>query len=470
MALFDETVQLIDQMSVYKAFDGLNRVKLHNVGLKEFLGKNIRFRMMFGADIQAAISETAERRGQKAIVQGIGYENGNKITLGCSAKGRVWSKMRGNVKQFTDWSKKIAKKLNDPNIDPNTILRNTLIPRLLDSRPNVYPIFLDWHEDQYMHSETKFSFTVNGRSFDLSNAELEVVNPAEDNELKFALVTEDVSVELELKLSSEEFPIGNGETEDIPVFKIEQISTQTATAHFGTKTMSLEEFFNTYVPTIWFADGSALTGTEYVELKQDIGLYRVDNIIPWDWTGVDLSKEAQGVTPKVTDSIQYKVIEVLKAQDYDIIYDDDYSGEIADVLTVKNTDDKLIIELYHLKYAIDGRVSQQIKNFYEVCGQTQKSIQWKHRKGREFFSHLLRRENKVRNGNSCSRLERGTIQDLERLERLAKEEIPMEFKIFIVQPGLSKANTTDDILSLLGVTENYLMETAAIDLKVITSA
>lgn len=46
----------------------------------------------------------------------------------------------------------------------------------------------------------------------------------------------------------------------------------------------------------------------------------------------------------------------------------------------------------------------------------------------------------------------------------------MSYEIFIVQPSISKSNVNEDILNLLGVTENYIKETTSIDLKVICSA
>lgn len=159
----------------------------------------------------------------------------------------------------------------------------------------------------------------------------------------------------------------------------------------------------------------------------------------------------------------------MKQQECDIIYDDDYAGEIADVVTLKLLDDKIIVGLYHLKFALDGVVSNQIKNFYEVCGQAQKSVHWRHKDGSEFINHLLRRETKTKNGYTRSRLERGTVSQLERLLRIAKKEIPVEFEIYVVQPGVSKATISNDILALLGVTENYTKEVGGINLKVITS-
>jgi hypothetical protein len=45
----------------------------------------------------------------------------------------------------------------------------------------------------------------------------------------------------------------------------------------------------------------------------------------------------------------------------------------------------------------------------------------------------------------------------------------MNFEVLIVQPSLSASKTSESILTLLGVTENYLKEVAAINLKVIVS-
>jgi hypothetical protein len=115
-------------------------------------------------------------------------------------------------------------------------------------------------------------------------------------------------------------------------------------------------------------------------------------------------------------------------------------------------------------------VSNQIKNFYEVCGQAQKSVHWKHKGGKEFINHLLRRKTKRKDAHSCSRLEKGCSADLIKLLNVVKNEIPTEYEIFIVQPGLSKASAPNDILTLLGVTEAYIKEFADINLRVIASA
>src|SRR5690606_13358793 len=88
--LYDKAV-MINQLNVFKSFYDIKRVSLQNVGLKEFLNRKIRFTMRVGTDIEEALSIAEQQRGQKAFVFGSGYDEGDKITLGCSYKGRIWS-------------------------------------------------------------------------------------------------------------------------------------------------------------------------------------------------------------------------------------------------------------------------------------------------------------------------------------------------------------------------------------------
>ena len=464
IAIIGKDAELIRGLPVFKSFYNIKRVKLQNVGLRQFLGKNIRFRMMVGSDVAEALSLAERQRGEKAFVMGAGYEDGKPVNIGASYKGRIWTKLAGDLKDYKKWCEALGKKLVDETIDPNQILKETLIPTMITEIPNVQPVWIDWDVDMYIDIETKFKFRIGGISYDMSNVELCLEGTDQDKNIMFSLFAEDKKAIFKLRMFENQDGVDH-----FPDFKIIQISSEPVEVQYGNRTASGQDFFDKYIPTIWFADGSALTGNEYIELKQSIQVYPKDEIIVWDWSNVDLHNEAQGISPKKTDSIQYKVIQQLKLEDYDIIYDDDYSGEIADVIAMKLEPERIIVKLYHLKYASDGVVSNQIKNFYEVCGQAQKSIHWKHKDGRTFINHLLRRETKSKNGQSCSRLEKGNHSDLLKLLNVIKNEIPTEFEIFIVQPGLSKSNASHEILTLLGVTENYVKEFADVNLKVIAS-
>lgn len=369
------------------------------------------------------------------------------------------------LRNFILWCKNIGRKVNDDSIDPNQVLRQTLIPKIVTEIPKIFPTHIDWGDNFYDLAESRISFRIDNQEFGLYNCSIELVEPNNNGTVEFEIKTPSSTVRFKLEL----FIDYGLENTQFPNFRVVKLNNIASEIIYGNKTSSLTEYLNENPIIIWFADGSALQGNEYIELKQIIQPYPINRLIAWNWDGVDLRKEAQGIIPLRTDSIQYKVIERLKQEDYDIIYDDDYSGEIADVITIKEFDNEIKVVFYHIKFAKDGLVNTRIDNFYEVCGQAQKSVHWKHKKGAEFFEHFLRRKLKVRNGQERSRIEKGTEQDLERLLLIAKNRKPMYFEVYIVQPSLSIGSTTESIMTLLGVTENYLKEVADIDLKVIVN-
>ena len=62
------------------------------------------------------------------------------------------------------------------------------------------------------------------------------------------------------------------------------------------------------------------------------------------------------------------------------MFNDDGSGEAADLVGLKDIDEQTIaLCLVHCKNAHGGEVSADIRNFYTVCGQAQKSVSIKHR-------------------------------------------------------------------------------------------
>ena len=461
---------LIKGIDVFRTFHNVKRIKLRNVGLKVHMGKDERYRMHVGRDIENALSEAELQNSEKAFVVGDGFENGDKISIGASFKGRIWSlNGAGNVLTFKDWCLEQGEKLTDDSIDGNQILRQTLIPKTVSCMPNKAEVFaIDWDGIMWDKGESYFTFNLQGIESHLYNTDLLLREnePVQGNAVFFAVTNGIQRVEFKMEL----FENSQNPNHKYADFRITKLSECEATISYGSKTVELEKYLYENTPTIYFADGSSLCGTEYIELTSPPAIYDSNRIIQWNWDGVDLSKESQGKAPNLkTDSIQYHVIQELQKEDYDIIFDDDNAGEIADVITMKQVNNKLRIELYHLKFAQDGRVSNRIDNFYEVCGQAQKSANWKYKEAEELVDHMLRREVKREGGTESSRIQKGDKETLVKLLRLAKKKIPVEYSIYIVQPGVSKESVSDEILTLLGVTDSYLKDKTGIDLQVITS-
>ena len=184
-AIIGKDAEQINEINIFRAFHGLQRVSLQNVGLKEFLGKNIRFRMSVGTDVEQALSIAEKERGQKAFVFGVGYVEGEKVSLGCSYKGKIWSKLRGGLKEYTEWCIEVGKKLIDEKIDPNQVLKETLMPKSISTRPKgIFPVWIDWDEEMYNHSEIKYKFLIDEKKYDLSNCELQITKATEEEKLQ----------------------------------------------------------------------------------------------------------------------------------------------------------------------------------------------------------------------------------------------------------------------------------------------
>lgn len=452
---------LIAGMNVFRIFHEVDRLTLYNVGTRRGIGQDITFQSFYGKGVQDGIRELEQGTLIKNNFFGVGYKDGEKVSLGCSVKGKIWSYQRGNLDELTKWCREIGEIVEDNTIDPNIVLQHTLAIESISRRPEVMPTLADWHPSVYEYAEDRFQFDFNGSVLDLSDVELNILNPTTNGILQFSLDTTDYSVQFEVQLGI------NGETQE-KYFQVVKMNNADCTVRYGNKSVSIRDFFQEFTPVIWFADGSQLLQNLYVRLKVIPGMISADNIITDDWNGVNIGNESQDIDPYIQDSIQFYFINKIR-NDFQIIYDDDGKGEIADIIGINDSEESINIHLYHLKYASNGQVSNNIDNFYQVCGQAQKSLKWKHRDGKEFFNHLFKRKIKTLNGASCSRIVKGTEDDLENLLSQAKYTKPMKFHIYIVQPSLSKANASDDILLLLGNVHHYLATVGNIELKVYSS-
>jgi hypothetical protein len=61
---------------------------------------------------------TEERQLIKNNLFGNGFRAGERVSIGCSTKGKVWSYMTGNLLEYQEWARHIGKLLEDTSIKP----------------------------------------------------------------------------------------------------------------------------------------------------------------------------------------------------------------------------------------------------------------------------------------------------------------------------------------------------------------
>lgn len=455
-SVFDDAKRLSGE-SIFKCLYGINRLMLANVGLNSAIDGPIRYKMFTGIDIVGAISESQKGNSYKSNLFGIGYNGNGKISIGCSHKGTVWSRWVESIDYWKNWCNEVYDKINNPNISTKDVLEGVLQPEIIYKRPKEYAYRIDWPNEFDISCETNIYIQTNFRDIPIYEMEIGLIQTTDSEPLKFYVKSMD---------ESEEFTL----TIDDKGFYFNKVKSANFILHVGKKEYSLTEYFKIFQPTIKFINQATLQGNYYIKANVKSNLvFPKKNILvrKWDKLGVNIQKESQKLT-KEKDSIQYSIIQELKNKnEYTIIFDDDNSGEIADIVAIKEEIDRIKIEFYHCKYSHEKKAGSRVADLYEVCGQAEKSVTWKQDVIR-IMDRMKYRESYRMKKNKVSRFELGDIKTLNIIRNKLKV-MNAQLEIYIVQPGVDSKNITGEMNQLLCGTSAYLMETYGVHFKMICS-
>lgn len=446
--------------NVFRVLGGIRRLTLTNLGLSHALGKNIRYTMFMGADIADGLTEAAKFNRRKSNLFGLGYENDEKVTIGCSAKGRLWSyKVAYDLSEWTDWCAHVGAKLLDESISIENVLSNVVKARRIASRPALVPVMVSWPEGFLSEAEDQIEIELGPEKAPFFECEATIVSYTDEGPLEFDIVAGAERATFEVVLSDERA-------------EFRQNKGPSAFASVRGNRKPLAEWFNQDPPIIHFANGDFLVFNELFELPRGEERQAFDpaKVAAWSWDGINLRKESQG-PEKAADSIQRRVIERILGGafgEFDIVFDGDGTGEVADIVALKRVGQELQVLLVHCKHSSADKAGARIDDLYAVCGQAQKSVHWREAP-RRLLKHLLHQEDlRVRTGKA-SRFERGIRHNVQQLAN-ASRELTFAYKVVIVQPGLSKAKIAPAFLDVLGATESFLQETFSMPLAMVASA
>ena len=455
-----EQVARIMGEPVYRVLDGMNRLMLMNLGLSSTLGRQVRYTMFVGSDITSQISDQQFSTKRKSNIFGIGFKGEGKENIGCSAKGKFWSMQSAtDFSEWLEWCRAIGQKITDNSIKTDSFVRNLVKQTQIGERPKDKPVLaVHWPESFLIDIEERMSLRF-GDSDWIGFFECEIDTEDHDSAgpIKFSVSTDHYTSMFEVKLSAEKA-------------EYRQVDGPPVVFKKGSE-RPLAEVFADDPPHIYFADGDFLIFNELFSLPDhdERQAFDKNKIEVRDWDGVDIKAESQG-HEKRPDSIQRRMIEELLAsdEDYTVIFDDDGTGEIADIVALRETDNGLHVDLFHLKYSGGDAPGGRVADLYEVCGQAQKSIRWMEYPVR-ILKRMRKREKDRIEADLPSRFEKGSAEQIRRYTAEWKS-MDRSYRVWIVQPGLSKAKVAPKQLDLLAATENFLMETYSVNLTVVASA
>lgn len=128
-----------------------------------------------------------------------------------------------------------------------------------------------------------------------------------------------------------------------------------------------------------------ITGIDVIEGDFESELFDSNIIEGVDWKHyntnlkLEFRKNDSDTRVSIQDAL-YKILEADEKFKY-IIYDHG-SGEMADYITIYETDNELVVELYHVKKMGSSSYNNSVGDVYEVSGQAIKSVTWFTTKGK----------------------------------------------------------------------------------------
>lgn len=444
--------------AIFRVLGGINRLIFQNVGVKKHGRRNLSFAMYTGSDVALALSISERAGSVKSNLSGTGWERGKNISIGCSYKGRVWTREPGSIPELIQWCKEVGSKVIDDTIDTTKIIENVLIPEEINSLPDKQYLNIDWPYELLKESEDRIIISSGELSFPISLLDIEII--------KYDLITS--SVDFCLKHDDENWVNLSLTVGGIDGYTFNNLQDIEVSISIGRFTKPLTEFFTNYPPLIRFVDLSELDGNLLIKPQnpQDLKIPD-DRFEAWDWTGININFESiwkDGVERR--NSIQWRAAQQFINANYDIVFNDDSSGEAADLVCFKEEEDSIKLVLIHCKFTKGNTAGERVKDVVEVSSQAVRSAKWKW-KFKDLCRHILDREKRLTESIG-TRFMKGNKTDVNRFIKLSRfKEIKPE--ILIVQPGLSKERRTPDQTMVLASAFSYLKETIGVDLDVICS-
>lgn len=443
--------------AVFRSLVGISRLVFQNIGLKKPGRRNLRYSMYTGADVAQALSPAQKATSTKSNVYGGGYENGMPVSIGCSYKGRIWSKDQGPIFLFIKWCDRIGEKVINTEINTDEIIDNVLIPVVVEEVPDKEVLAIDWPIELLQRTEESIRVTTLQREASFSNYSIEFVEiNKEKGYIVFSVVFDENATKYAICLG----PGG---------YEVKMLSGEGLFIKVGKLVSSLEEWFQEYPPNVLFVDGSELDGNLLIEPKQKDGItFPKAHFEAWNWDGTDITKESQWKQNVVrTNSIQYRVLQEFSKRGYKVVIDDDDSGEAADVICINENEDKISVALIHCKFSGGERSGQRVKDVMEVCGQASRSVKWAW-KFQDLCKHISNRESARGRRGRATRFFNGRLGDVIHYSKLSRFK-PVEFEVYAVQPGLSKGQMTEEQMNILSSAYGYILEITGIQLRMICS-
>ena len=191
-------------------------------------------------------------------------------------------------------------------------------------------------------------------------------------------------------------------------FSVLQTGGETVKATVGKIEGTLyAEYFCSYPPLFRFIDLSELDANLHVKPQNPYELVvSKESFEVRDWKGVDLTKNRSGRAGRSARFIQWTIADEYIKAGYAIVFDDDDSGEAADLICMKLEADAIRLILVHCKFSGGKTPGERVKDVVEVSSQAVRSARWVG-KFAQLCAHMRARNDPAKTGGRLTRFLNG---------------------------------------------------------------
>lgn len=440
-------------------FNILNNVELP---LVKSLGSSrigaISFTSYFGPNVTDGLALIEKAQSELNNIACLGYEDGERVIWGgTQRRGKIWQQKRGTVPEWIAWTTRTFDKISKSGGTVSNIVRDFLRPTRLDRPHNSHPISVQWGEQAQMRFNDRQFVTFGTVEMPVYQVDLDVDSIEDDGSINISISTEEFRSVYRLVISA---AVTGG-------YRHEHVSGSPLLFRKSSSPATpIADYLESDPLIIRYVDGTYSYNCYHIPTNLQAGEYPRERIETWDWANIPLNRESMHKAGD-RNTIQYRAFETIR-DDYDLIFNDDGSGEAADLVCLKEIDEKtILLTLVHCKGAYEGRVSTDIRNFYTVCGQAQKSITVKHG-GVQTLYYDLKRRHELWAREGASRFLKGDMKTLSYFKEKARRS-KLDFEVILVQPGASSQTVSSDALKLLATTELFLSKTTEATFRFVSS-
>ena len=436
---FSANYEKIPKSKMHRVLAELKNFEIFSSGMaNRYAESGESYRISTGSDTSQAIDETTGKMYSAGHAFCKAISGDSEITIGYSSASKMWSSAYKPLKEYIQWCDNNGEKIVNDSIQVITNTNYDLLP--MPSKLEVYPeniFFINFSAETYISCPLIFVGEDEKPLCNLTDCTL-LIKENSVNQIKVSVSVDDFEKVLIC---------------DVAGHYCSADDSKKLTVYLHGVRVLLEEYFSTYPLQFKATDDTVVQGDEILTGSMSVTAYDSNSITEIDWENeyhTDITIEFNDKIHHPTGkSIQTSLREILEEdiENQYIIYDHG-SGEMADYITAKISNNVITVTLYHVKKK-HGEYNGDVNDIYEVTSQAIKSIIWFKNKGSLIDKITSRRK------SNHAKFIRGDYKTFCKDVRDANNY--MSGRIAIVQPAISKSKPLPDkFQEILGATKYYV--------------